>query len=255
MFENSDLAASGLPDAAELALLAPWRDRLPPELFAREFQPDESTSAGRRDALRAAQALLAEAGWVVREGRLVSAATGAPFTIEFLLFEQSFTRVVNPYIRNLERLGIQPSIRLVDITTFENRMKEFDYDVIIRRFTQPLTPGVEQRNYWTSGAAGVIGSFNFSGIREPAVDALVEKIVAADSRAALTAATRALDRVLMWGYYTVPQWYSGTFRLAYWDKFGRPALKPRFDLGLVDTWWIDPEKQRRLPEQPQSPRG
>lgn len=247
MFENSTMAATGLPSAAELALLEPHRASLPPPVFTKEFQPPRSDGSGEnRDNLRRAQALLREAGWTIRDGKLVQAATGDPLKIEFLLYEPSFQRVVNPYIRSLERIGVQASIRNVDISAYENRMRSFDYDLILRRFSQPLTPGVEQRNYWSSQAADVIGGFNFSGIRDPAVDALVEKLVGARSRAESVTAARALDRVLMWGWYVIPNWYSGTYKLAYWDRFGRPATKPSFDLGLTDTWWIDPEKDRTL---------
>lgn len=249
MFENSDLAATGLPSPAEVALLAPFRKQLPAQVFDAEFQsPEHGDQTRTRERLRQAQALLAEAGYLVRDGRLIDAKTSKPFELEFLLFEASFQRVVLPFVRHLEQLGIHPTIRLVDVSTFENRMREFDYDVVIRRFTQPLTPGVEQRNYWGSGAADIVGGFNFSGIKDPAVDALIERIIAARNRDELRAATRALDRVLMWGYYTIPQWYSGTFRLAYWDKFGRPAVKPKYDLGLTDTWWFDPAKAAKLPK-------
>jgi microcin C transport system substrate-binding protein len=248
MFENSDLAAAGLPEPGELALLEPFRKSLPPEVFSDEFQSPAHTDPTRaRENFRKAQDLLTEAGYVIKDGKLVNAATGQPFALEFLLFESSFQRVVLPYVRHLERLGINPTIRLVDVSTFENRMRDFDYDVVIRRFTQPLTPGVEQRNYWGSGAADIVGGFNFSGIKESAVDSLVERIVAAADRKDLRDTTRALDRALMWGYYTIPQWYSGTYRLAYWDKFSRPAVKPKYDLGLVETWWIDPAKQAKLP--------
>lgn len=247
MFENSSMAATGLPGAAELALLAPYRDRLPPAVFTREFQPPKSDGSGEnRENLRRAQTLLREAGWVIRDGKLQHGQTGAPLTIEFLLYEPSFQRVINPYIRSLERIGVQATIRNVDISAYENRMRSFDYDLILRRFSQPLTPGVEQRNYWSSQAADVIGGFNFSGIRDPAVDALVEKLVGAQSRNDSLAAARALDRALMWGWYVIPNWYSGTYRLAYWDRFGRPGKKPAFDLGLTETWWVDPARDQAL---------
>jgi microcin C transport system substrate-binding protein len=248
MFENSDMAATGPPAPGELALLAPFRKTLPPEVFSEAFQSPAHTDPTRaRENFRKAQGLLTEAGYVIKDGKLVSAATGVPFALEFLLYESTFQRVVLPYVRHLEKLGINPTVRLVDVSTFENRMREFDYDVVIRRFTQPLTPGVEQRNYWGAGAADIVGGFNFSGIKDAGVDALVERIVAAADRKDLRDSTRALDRALMWGYYTIPQWYSGTYRLAYWDKFSRPAIKPEYDLGLVETWWIDPAKQAKLP--------
>lgn len=246
MFENSDLAATGLPSAAELKLLDPYRDRVRPEVFTTEFQPPVSDGSGRNRAnLKRAQALLKEAGWRVQDGKLVD-AKGKPFELEFLLYEPSFQRLINPFARNLEMIGITVSIRVVDVAAFENRMRAFDFDVIGRRFAMPLTPGVEQRNFWTSQSASTTGSFNFSGISDPVVDDLVERIVSAASRDELRTATRALDRVLMWGWYVVPNWYSGTVKLGYWDRFARPAVKPAYDVGLIETWWIDPAKDKAL---------
>lgn len=247
MFENSHLAASGLPGAAELALLEPNRAALPPRVFTQEYQPPQSDGSGaNRDNLRKAQALLRQAGYDIRDGKAYLKGSSEPLSIEFLLFEPSFQRILNPYIASLQRIGVRATIRSVDVSAYENRMRAFDYDVIMRRFAQPLTPGVEQRNYWGSRAADITGSFNFSGIRNPAVDALVERIVGARSREEAVTAARALDRALMWGYYVIPNWYSGTYKLAYWDRFGRPAKKPAYDLGLLETWWIDPAKDRAV---------
>lgn len=246
MFENSDLAATGLPSAAELKLLEPYRDRVRPEVFTTEFQPPVSDGSGRNRAnLKRAQELLKDAGWRVQDGKLVD-AKGKPFELEFLLYEPSFQRLINPFARNLEMIGITVSIRVVDVAAFENRMRAFEFDVIGRRFAMPLTPGVEQRNFWTSQSATTTGSFNFSGINDPVVDDLVEHIVSARSREELRTATRALDRVLMWGWYVVPNWYSGTVKLGYWDRFARPAVKPAYDVGLIETWWIDPAKDKAL---------
>ncbi|WP_370156788.1 extracellular solute-binding protein [Ferrovibrio sp.] len=246
MFENSDLAAEGLPSPAELALLEPWRGRIPPEVFTTEYRPPVADGSGRNRAnLMRAQALLREAGWQVKDGRLAD-AEGRPFELEFLLYEPGFQRIVLPFMRNLELIGIRPTIRIVDITAFENRMRSFDFDVVGRRFAQPLTPGVEQRNFWSSASAATVGSYNLSGIRDPAVDDLVEHIVTAKSREELRAATRALDRVLMWGWYVVPNWYSGTVKLAWWDRFRRPATKPDYAVGLLETWWLDPAQDKAL---------
>jgi microcin C transport system substrate-binding protein len=246
MFENSDLAATGLPSEAELKLLEPFRGKIPPEVFTAEFRPPHTDGSGNnRENLKQAQALLLEAGWKISNGKLVD-TKGRPFELEFMLYEPSFQRIINPFARNLERIGITVSIRVVDIATFENRMRSFDYDVMSRRFIQPLTPGIEQRNYWSSKSAATVGSFNFSGVNDPAVDDLVEHIVKAQNRDELRAATRALDRVLMWGWYVVPHWYSGTFKLGYWDRFARPARKPVYDVGLTDTWWVDPAKDKAL---------
>ncbi|MBX3455991.1 extracellular solute-binding protein [Ferrovibrio sp.] len=246
MFENSSMAATGLPSPAELALLEPYRAKLPPRVFTEEFNPPTTDGSGEnRDNLRKATRLLREAGWSIKDKRLQN-AKGEAFEIEFLLFEPSFQRILSPFMRNLERLGIHSTIRSVDVSAYEQRMRNFDYDIIMRRIVQPMTPGVEQRNFWSSPSANVTGSFNFSGIQDPAVDALVENLVAAKSRMDSVTAARALDRVLTWGWYVIPNWYSGTNKVAMWDRFGRPAKAPDFDLGLLETWWIDPAKDARL---------
>lgn len=240
MFENSDMAARGLPTADEAALLAPFRDSLPPRLFTAEFIPPKTDGSGNaRDNLKRAQALLAEAGWKIKNGKLIHEASGKPFKVEFLLFEGLFQRVVAPYIKNLERLGIEASVRLIDNASFQNRMSRFDFDIIIRRFVQPLTPGSEQRNFWGSAGADTPGSLNFSGIRHPAIDGLLDKIESAPNRASLQTAVHAMDRVITWNNYVIPHFYSGNYRIAFWNKFGRPTTKPKFGIGNIDTWWFD----------------
>ncbi|MCW5729302.1 MAG: ABC transporter substrate-binding protein [Alphaproteobacteria bacterium] len=243
MFENSEMAARGVPQGAELALLEPHRAKLPPELFTEEFHPPRTDGSGSaRENLRKAQALLAEAGYQVRDGRLLHERTGQPLQVEFLLFEGVFQRVVAPYLRNLERLGVEASVRLIDNASFQNRMERFDFDIIVRRFVQPITPGSEQRNFWGSEGAGTPGSLNFAGVRDPVADAMIERIEKAPDRAALVDAARALDRVLTWNWYVIPHFYSGNYRIAFWNRFGRPEIKPKYALGVVDTWWHDPKK-------------
>lgn len=243
MFENSEMAARGRPEGAELDLLEPYRSLLPGEVFTEEFQPPQTDGSGNaRDNLRRAQALLAEAGYHVRDGRLVHEKTGQPLRIEFLLFEGVFQRVVAPYLRNLERLGVEASVRLIDNASFQNRMERFEFDIIVRRFVQPLTPGSEQRNFWGSMGAATPGSLNFAGVRDPVVDAMIERIEKASSRAELMTAARALDRVLTWNWYVIPHFYSGNYRIAFWNRFGRPETKPKYALGVLDTWWHDPKK-------------
>ena len=168
--------------------------------------------------------------------------TGQPLEVEFLLFESSFKRIINPVIRNLKRLGVKAHIRIVDVANFKRRQDSFDFDVVVRRIAQPLTPGLEQRNYFGSEFADVAGSFNIGGVRDPAVDALIEKVITANSRQALTTAVRALDRVLMWNRFVITQWYKGAHNVAYWNKFSRPATSPKFDPGVLDTWWYDKAK-------------
>ncbi len=243
MFENSELAAHEPPSPAELALLEPWRGQVPDEVFEKAFRSPKG--AGSRKSLRSATKLLREAGYRVKDGVLTNAA-GEPFEIEFLLFESTFQRVIAPYIQSLKRLGIQGRMRIVDLANFKVRMDMFDFDVIVRRYAQPLTPGIEQRNYWGSANADMVGGLNYAGIKDPAVDALVEAIIDAGSREELVAATRALDRVLTWNHYSVPQWYKGVHHIAYWDKFARPKIKPKYARGITDLWWVDKAKEQRL---------
>ena len=246
MYENSELAAHAPPSAAEIALLEPFRGQVPEEVFSKPYtSPEPADERAFRENLRRAVTLLREAGWTIKDGKLRN-ARGEIFEIEFLLYEASFQRVINPYILNLNRLGIDAKIRIVDVANFITRRQTHDFDVVIERYTQPLTPGVEQRDYFGSAAADVQGSRNIAGIKDKVVDALIDKVIAAEDRASLTTAVRALDRVLMWNRYSIPQWYSGNHRLAYWDRFSRPETKPKYDLGIIDTWWYDADKARRV---------
>ena len=242
MFENSALAAREKPSAEELALLEPLRGQVPAGVFSTAYQsPKTDGSGGNRGNFRKAAKLLREAGWVIKNNQRVN-ATGEKLTIEFLLFESSFQRIINPYVRNLKRIGIEANIRIVDVANYQHRMQQYDFDVIIQRYLMPNTPGVEQKTYFGSEMADIPGSRNLAGIKNPAVDHLVDRVISAKSRKALTAATRALDRVLMWNHYVVPQWFKGEHNIAYWNKFDRPRIKPRFDLGMLDTWWFNSEK-------------
>lgn len=246
MFENSALAARMPPSKDELTLLAPFRGRVPDEVFTTPFASPRTDGSGNiRKSLRRAARLLKQAGYRITGGVLKD-TSGKPMEIEFLLFEASFKRIIGPYINNLKRLGIEARIRIVDVSNFKRRQDRFDFDIVIRRLVQPLTPGLEQRNYFGSEFANVPGSFNFGGIENPAVDALIEKVIAARTRPALTTAVRALDRVIMWNRYLVTQWYKGAHNIAYWNKFGRPAKSPKYDMGVIDTWWYDTAKARMI---------
>ena len=246
MFENSTLAAKKPPTKDELALLEPFRGELPEEVFTTPFASPQTDGSGKlRSSLRKASRLLKQAGYRIEDGVLKDAA-GAPLKIEFLLFEASFKRIIGPYINNLKRLGIQAYIRIVDTANFKRRQDTFDFDIVIRRIAQPLTPGLEQRNYFGSEFSGVQGSFNVGGVKNSAVDALIEKVVTATSRPALTTAVRALDRVIMWNRYAVMQWYKGAHNIAYWNKFNRPAVSPRYAMGVIDTWWFDAAKAKMI---------
>ena len=244
-FSNSELAARGAPDEAELALLEPLRHLLPEEVFGEVHVPPATDGSGAvRDRLRVAKALLEDAGWTVRDGALTG-PDGEALAFEILLVQPAFERIAQPFARNLERLGVAVDIRIVDASQYERRMETFDFDMTVDVFGQSRSPGNEQRDYWTSAAAGVEGSRNTLGLENPAVDALVEEIVFAESREELVAAARALDRVLRWGHYVVPNWHIRYDRVAYWDKFGRPEVTP--DDGLVfNAWWVDAEREAAL---------
>ncbi|MCC7427449.1 MAG: ABC transporter substrate-binding protein [Alphaproteobacteria bacterium] len=244
-FANSELASSGLPQGEELRILERFRGRIPETVFTQEFKlPVTDGSGNNRDNLRRALQLLQAAGYQVRDRRLVNAA-GRPLSFEILLNSPAFERVVLPYTQSLQRLGVEARVRTVDTAQYQRRMDQFDFDMTVEVFGQSNSPGNEQRDYWTCAKAREEGSQNTIGICDPVIDELVELVISAPDREALVARTRALDRVLLAGHYVVPNWHIRTFRVAYWDKFGRPERNPRFGLPF-DAWWIDPEKARRL---------
>ncbi|GIX08769.1 extracellular solute-binding protein [Elioraea sp.] len=244
-FSNSELASSGLPQGEELALLERYRGRIPEEVFTREFTlPVTDGSGNNREQLRRALELLRAAGWRVANQRMVD-AQGQPFSFELLLSSPSFERVALPYAQWLQRLGIEMRVRTVDTAQYQARTDNFDYDMIVDVFGQSLSPGNEQRDYWSCAKAKEPGSRNSIGLCDPVVDELVELVINAPDRASLIQRCRALDRVLLWGHYVVPHWHSRVFRVAYWDKFARPARTPRYGLGLT-AWWVDPAKAARI---------
>lgn len=245
-FANSELGAAGLPSAAELVYLEPVRGQVPEEVFTTEFKmPVNDGSGNIRQSLRVASGLLREAGWSIKDGKLVEDATGQAMEIEFLLSSPQFERIVSPYIRNLERLGVEARVRTVDTAQYKKRTDDFDFDVIVGSFRQSLSPGNEQRNFWGSYNVEISGSRNLIGVNDPVVDKLIDQIIAAPDRESLIAVSRALDRVLLWNHYVVPQWFIDYFRIAYWDRFGRPEFIPRYGLDTF-AWWIDPEKDAAL---------
>jgi microcin C transport system substrate-binding protein len=244
-FSNSELASSGLPQGAELAALEPFRDRLPPEVFTTPYQAPKTDGSGNiRPNLLKALALLGQAGWHVDKDKLVNAA-GMPMTFEILLYDPSFERVTLPFVRNLKRIGIDASVRTVDVSQYQNRMDHRDFDMIVMSWGESLSPGNEQRDFWSSAAADTPGTRNVVGIKNPVVDALIDEVVAAPDRESLVARTRALDRVLLWGQYVIPQWHLTVDRVATWNKLSRPAVTPTRGVQL-DTWWIDPAKAQTL---------
>ncbi len=245
-FENSELAAKGLPSPEEIKLLEPYRGKVPDEVFSKEFVlPKTDGNGDNRANLRQAADLLREAGWTLKKGVLTDAA-GRRFAFEILESDPMFERWIQPFLRNLERLGIKATLRLVDASQFQNRMNDFDFDMTIGVFGQSLSPGNEQTDYWGSSKANLKGSRNLIGVSDPVVDDLIGKLVAAKSREDLVVACRALDRVLLWQYYVIPHWYIGTYRIAYWDKFGEPDIAPKYGLAVTDSWWIDPEKAAKI---------
>ncbi len=246
-FSNSELAAEGLPSPAELKVLEPYRGKVPDEVFTKPFEPPKTDGSGNiRQNLRTALGLLKEAGWELKGNKLVNAKTGEPMRFEFLLVQADMERIVQPYLRNLERAGIEASIRVVDTAQYQNRTDNFDYDIVIQRLPQSLSPGNEQRDFWQSAKADQPGSRNMAGIKDPVVDELVEKLIQAPDRETLVATTRALDRVLLWGWYVVPHWHDTVRRVAYWNRFSHPAVAPKYGLAFADTWWVDPEKNAKL---------
>ncbi|MFX4219675.1 MAG: extracellular solute-binding protein [Thalassobaculum sp.] len=241
-FANTELASSGLPSAAELDLLEPLRDQLPPEVFTEEFaNPTTDGSGNNRANLREGLQILRDAGWSLQDGVMTS-ADGVKLEFEILLANAASERFVLPFAKNLERLGAKANVRTVDPVQYQNRLRDFDFDMTIDVFGQSLSPGNEQMDFWHSTRADQPGSRNTIGIADPAIDALVRHVVTARDRDALVIATRALDRALLWGYYVVPHFHSRTDRIVYWNRFGRPETKPKLTTGFLDTWWVDPEK-------------
>jgi len=240
-FSNSELAARGAPSEAELALLEPFRNRLPPALFEQPWQPPSTKSpASLRDNLRQAKALLQEAGWTFRDGALRN-AKGEPFSFEIILAQKGFERIVAPFARNLAKLGIAVQYRTVDTALYQRRTDTYDFDMVVSGFGQSQSPGNELMGMFHSSSAHEEGSRNLIGIDDPVVDALVEQVIYARDRAALVTAVHALDRVLLYGEYLIPHWYIGSHRVAWWDRFGYPETLPLYYdpiTWMLATWWV-----------------
>jgi microcin C transport system substrate-binding protein len=243
-FEGLELASSGLPQGRELEILETVRDKVPPEVFTKPFvNPVGGSPENVRANLREAARLLREAGYEVKNQKLVNPKTGEQLSVEILVSSPGFERLALRYAPGLERLGIDVRIRTVDDAQYENRLRQWDYDMIVANWGQSLSPGNEQRGYWTSQAADQAGSRNVGGIKNPAVDALVDRVIFAKDRDDLIAASRALDRVLLWNDYVVPQWTYGKARTARWDRFGKPNKLPEYGVSAFPTiWWFDKEK-------------
>lgn len=239
-FENSELASSGLPTGKELAILNRFKDELPPAIFTEpNTVPTTTGDHSLRDNLRTAVGLLKKAGYGFKDGKMTNLKTGEPLSFEILLAQKNFERIVLPFKSNLEKIGIDVSVRLVDTNQFIQRVRNFDFDMITQVIPQSDSPGNEQREYWMSGTADVKGSRNYMGVQDPVVDKLVNLLIQSPDRDALVARVRALDRVLLYGHYVVPQWYLNVDRIAYWNKLERPDVVPRKGVDLAD-WWAKP---------------
>ena len=251
VFQNSPMMAKGKPDAAELALLEPFRGKVPDEVFGEPYVPPVTDASGQdRRWLRRANQLLTEAGFLLKNGKRVL-PNGEPITIEFLLDEPTFQPHHMPYIRNLGTLGIEATLRMVDPVQYRARVDGFDFDITVQRFSFSSTPGDSLRTYFSSQAAAIKGSRNVGGIADPAIDAMIEHAINAKTREDLTSACRALDRLIRAGRYWIPQWYKGSHWIAYWDVFGRPERQPRYFRGIPATWWADSDRAKKIEQKGQ----
>ena len=240
IFDNSELGSRGIPQGRELALLEPFRDKLPPELFEKPYRPPGG-EGGIRANLRTAKRILAGAGWVVREGALQRARDGLKMAFEILLVDPANEKIALAFARNLRRLGVEARVRTVDTSQYQFRRNTYDFDMMIYRWGMSLSPGNEQAFYWGTKAAGQEGTRNYPGIRNPAVDKLIERMTQARKREVFVDVVRAMDRVLLWGHYVVPLYYLQGDRIAYWHRFGRPKVTPLYGV-VIDAWWGNPAK-------------
>jgi microcin C transport system substrate-binding protein len=246
VFQNSPMMATGKPDAAELALLEPLRGKVPDEVFGEPYLPPVTDASGQdRKWLRRGAQLLSDAGCTLKNGKRIL-PDGKPITIEFLIDEPTFQPHHLPYIKNLGVLGIDATLRIVDPVQYRARVDGFDFDITVERLGFSSTPGDSLRTFFSSQAADTKGSQNLAGIADPAVDALIDTIIAAKTRADLTTACKALDRVIRAGRYWIPHWYKASYWIAYWDVFDRPPSKPRYFRGIPETWWYDRDKSAKL---------
>ncbi len=244
-FENSELAATGLPSPEERALLEPYRGRVPEEVFGQAYAPPKTDGSGNNRAqLKQAVEQLREAGWRVVDGVMTHSESGQKLDFEILLVSPEYERIVLPFAKNLERIGVRANVRTVDTSQYRRRRDSFDFDVMIGLWGQSNSPGNEQREYWSSEAAGRQGSRNYAGIRDPVVDELIEQVIAASDRKELITRVRALDRVLQWGHYVIPNWHIASDRILYWSWLQRPERTPAAGFQL-EAWWADPQADGR----------
>jgi microcin C transport system substrate-binding protein len=248
-FENSVFASYlyGLPSADELALLEPLRGKIPDEVFTKVYEPPVTDGTGNiRDNLNKAIALLEKAGWVIKDTLLVNKQTGIQMSFEISFDSVAWERISSPFVKNLERLGIKATYRTVDVAQEQKREEQFEYDMIVFVWGESFSPGNEQREFWGSQAADQPGSRNYAGVKDPAIDKLIDSVISAKDFRSQVAAARALDRVLLANHFVIPHWFIPYFRIAYKDRFGRPKIDPPFGIAYPDTWWIDPSKDQSI---------
>ena len=249
-FSGTELACSGVPQGKELEILQTVKDEVPAELFSKPYtNPVNGNPQKVRDNLREALKLLRASGYVIKNTKLVDGKTGQPYSVEFLVDDPTLARFVLFYKPSLQRIGMTVNVRIVDSAQYENRVRQWDFDIVTANWSESLSPGNEQRGYWGSAAASQPGSRNVIGIKNPAVDKLIDRVVYAKDRDELVAATHALDRVLLWNFYVVPQWTYGKQRTARWDRFGHPQNMPKYGAAAFpNIWWWDKEKAAKVPQ-------
>jgi microcin C transport system substrate-binding protein len=246
-YPGSDFAANGLPTPEEKAILEPFRDQLAPEIFNTDFTlPAPQTEEDRRVLQAQAQELLKEAGYEIREGAMVNVKTGHPLTFEIFIYDKPFEKIALSFAESLKRIGIYLKVRNLDTTTYQMRMTDLDFDIILSIIPQSASLGNEQRDYFGSERANIPGTRNFAGVKSPVVDRLIEQLIDSRSYRSLVAHAKALDRVLLGGYYMIPAWHSPVTWVAYWDRFSRPEIIPKYDALEISTWWFDAEKDAKL---------
>jgi microcin C transport system substrate-binding protein len=238
-FENSELASRGIPTGRELEILSAYKDKLPRAVFTTPFtNPTTDGTGNNRDALRRAIKILDDAGYKTgKDGIRVHEKTGVRLSFEIIEHQQAFERWILPFIKNLKRIGVEATFRVIDTSQYVDRMTNFDFDMTVNGFGQSLSPGNEQMEFWHSSKADILGSRNYMGIKNPVIDDLVMQVINAPDREELVYRTRALDRALLWGYYLIPQWHINTWRVVHWDKFEKPSVQAPYALGELDTWW------------------
>jgi microcin C transport system substrate-binding protein len=251
-YPNSDYEAKGFPTEDEKALLEPYQDKIPPEVLTQAFTlPEPQDENDKRELQEQAQNLLKEAGYEVKDAVMVDSKTGKPFTFEILIFNKAQEKFMLNYAASLKRLGIQVSVRNLDPAAYELRTNNLEFDMVHNAILQSPSLGNEQRDYFGSERSDAPGTRNLAGIKNPVVDQLIEKLINTRNYKSLTDTAKALDRVLLWNYYMIPAWHDDVTRVAYWDRFSRPKISPKY-LGLdITSWWFDKEKDAKINIEPQ----